>query len=94
MADRLARRIWNRMLSSGDGTWTPEAVKMHSGINQNSYDFSFMQVKGDIIQGSMSPVYAKGYLARGLGGDFAVNYGAAVQRGKYPLYFSSHCKSI
>ena len=40
-----------------------------------------MQMKGDIIQGSMAePVYAKGYLARGLGGDFAVNYGAAVQR--------------
>ena len=36
-----------------------------------------MQMKGDIIQGSMAePVYAKGYLARGLGGDFAVNYGA------------------
>jgi len=48
-----------------------------------------MQVKGDIIQGSMAePVYAKGYLARGLGGDFAVNYGAAVQRGNI------HCISL
>ena len=48
-----------------------------------------MQVKGDIIQGSMAePVYAKGYLARGLGGDFAVNYGAAVQSGNI------HCISF